>query len=160
VFSRLYSSSWRDLPSIHWGCCQFRICALLFTLSVFYFGRGDYSKKDFSGCIANDAVFSDSTLRGARFFKSSLKGADFSGADLSSVSMEESDLSDVNFHGAVLEAAYFTGATLDLAKDIEDADFTDAIMRETMQRTLCARPDAKGTNPKTGIDTRDSLMCP
>eukprot|EP00614_Pseudopedinella_elastica_P015088 CAMPEP_0172584944 /NCGR_PEP_ID=MMETSP1068-20121228/4467_1 /TAXON_ID=35684 /ORGANISM="Pseudopedinella elastica, Strain CCMP716" /LENGTH=159 /DNA_ID=CAMNT_0013379261 /DNA_START=206 /DNA_END=685 /DNA_ORIENTATION=+ len=122
--------------------------------------KGDYSKKDFSGCIANDAVFSDSTLRGARFFKSSLKGADFSGADLSSVSMEESDLSDVNFHGAVLEAAYFTGATLDLAKDIEDADFTDAIMRETMQRTLCARPDAKGTNPKTGIDTRDSLMCP
>lgn len=123
------------------------------------FSKGDYSKKDFSGSVANEAKFIESVLRGARFFKADLKDADFTGADCTGVSMEETDLTNTNFKNAVLEATYFTASTLDQAKSIENADFTDAVMRGTMQKQLCNRPDAKGTNPKTGVDTRDSLMC-
>lgn len=43
--------------------------------------------------------------------------------------------------------------------DISGADFTDALIRKDVAKTLCLRPDAKGTNPTTEVDTRDSLLC-
>jgi len=107
------------------------------------FSNGDFHGKDFSGCVANEAKFVGSKLRGARFFKSDLKDADFTSADLTGVSLEQSDLTNTNFRDAVLEAAYFTSSTLDQASSLEGADFTDAIMRDTMQRVLCEREDLK-----------------
>ena len=42
----------------------------------------------------------------------------------------------------------------------EGADFTDAVMNTPLMKKMCALPTAKGTNPTTGVDTRDSLICP
>ena len=123
------------------------------------FSNQDFSKKDFSGSVANEANFAASVLRGSRFFKADLKDADFTGADCTTAGFDEADLTNTNLKNAVLEAAYFTGSTLEASGNIEGADFTDAVMNPTVTKKLCRRPDAKGTNPKTGVDTRDSLLC-
>jgi|Dee2metaT_26_FD_contig_41_625924_length_866_multi_3_in_0_out_0_1 uncharacterized protein YjbI with pentapeptide repeats len=123
------------------------------------FSSGDYSKKDFSGSVANEATFKNSVLRGSRFYKADLKDSDFTGADCNTAGFDEADLSGVNFKDAVLMNAYFTGSTLEAAASIENADFSDAVINPTVQKKLCKREDAKGTNAKTGTDTRESLMC-
>ena len=46
------------------------------------------------------------------------------------------------------------------AKSVENVDFTDAVIPPKILPVLCDRPDTKGTNPTTGVETRDSLMCP
>ena len=38
-------------------------------------------------------------------------------------------------------------------------DFTDAQMPDKTLMVICDREDTKGTNPVTGVDTRESLMC-
>ena len=46
------------------------------------------------------------------------------------------------------------------AESILNADFTDAQMPDFAKKKLCARPDVKGANPKTGVATDESLFCP
>ncbi|KAJ1453469.1 hypothetical protein M885DRAFT_524407 [Pelagophyceae sp. CCMP2097] len=118
----------------------------------------NYNGKDFSGADAVGTNFRGSKMRGARFFKSTLAGADFSNCDLSGASFEGANLEGAIFTGAVAEGTAFS-PTLDDVGDVEGVDFTDAVMRSDVQKHLCARPDAKGTNKVTGVDTRDSLLC-
>lgn len=59
----------------------------------------------------------------------------------------------------VASGAYFSGTVID-SKDLENADFTDAQFPVKTIPLLCERDDVKGTNPTTGADTRESLMCP
>ena len=117
------------------------------------------NSKDFSGADGVDAVFAKAKLRGARFFKADMERADFSGADLTSASLEGCNLTGASLRGAVAEGAAFSKTIAD-AGDIRDVDFTDAVIQPYTQKELCGRDDASGTNPATGVGTRDSLFCP
>jgi len=115
--------------------------------------------KDFRGIMGANVNFRGANLGGTSFFKSDLAKADFSGADLTRASLEEAGLEGVNFENAVLQSAYLTRTVADAAS-IAGADFSEAVMPTSTQKALCARDDATGENPTTGVATRDSLMCP
>jgi uncharacterized protein YjbI with pentapeptide repeats len=67
--------------------------------------------------------------------------------------MDNANLKNINAVGA-----YFGQSLLDV-KTMEGADFTDAQIPEKTLKLVCDREDVKGTNPVTGADTRESLMC-
>jgi len=119
----------------------------------------DLSKKDFSSANCRGAKFVNANLKGARFFKADMQDADLTGANLSNGSIENAKLAGVILKDAVLKNSY-TGVGLELVQDITNTDFTGAILRPDVQKKLCKRADATGTNPKTKADTRESLECP
>ena len=73
--------------------------------------------------------------------------------------MEDTSMDEANLQNTVAIGAYFGPSILDVAT-LENADFTDAQFPLKTLPLLCQRPDAKGTNPVTGADTRESLTCP
>ncbi len=95
-------------------------------------------------------------LRGAVFNTTNLRGADLRDADLQDVVAFSS-----RFDDAVLDGARFNNAMLMQSRfrdaRIEGADFTDAVLDMAERKALCGR--AAGTNPVSGIATRDSLEC-
>ena len=96
--------------------------------------------------------------QGASLFGSFAQGASFVGARLDNADLESVDFDGADLTNAVLAGAQMTNAQLGAVKSIEGADFTDAILRRDAQKALCSV--ARGTNPATGVDTRESLLCP
>ncbi|MBD2342880.1 pentapeptide repeat-containing protein [Anabaena subtropica] len=132
----------------------------------------DYNKEilieaDFSGRDLTDSSFTKANLRQSNFSKSNLSGVSFFAANLESANLEGTNLSNAtldsarliraNLTNAVLEGAFAASTKFDGAI-IEGADFTDVLLRPDEQKKLCKV--AKGTNPTTGRDTRDTLFCP
>jgi len=122
------------------------------------FSGKNFVGKEFRGIRGAGAIFKEAKLGSTSFFKADLSNVDFSDADLTSASLEEAGLDGAILSGAVLEQSYLTSSVID-AKDIKGADFSEAVMPGFTQKALCKRADATGTNAKTGVDTRDSLMC-
>ena len=115
--------------------------------------------KEFRGSRGANAQFKGSGLRGCSFYQADLSNANFEAADLTGASLEEAGLDGASFTNAVMESSYLTRTILD-ARDISGADFSESVMPEKTQKALCLREDAKGTNPTTKMETRETLMCP
>ena len=122
----------------------------------------DFSDKvmtgtEFRGALCKYVNFRGTKLQNSQFQKADLRFVDFTGADLSGAALELCTLNDAILDNAILEGAYLGDGLVDV-KSIYGADFSDAIIASSyVQKKLCEK--AAGTNPVTGVDTRDSLLC-
>lgn len=114
----------------------------------------------FQQSIVTDTDFRGTNLVGASFFDATLDGSDFEGADMSLCNVEMAQFNRANLKNAILSEVYVSGSTLfEGVKDIEGSDWSETFLRADQKKYLCNHPTAKGTNPTTGVDTRESLMC-
>jgi uncharacterized protein YjbI with pentapeptide repeats len=121
---------------------------------------------DFSGKDLTTYEFTQATVRNGKFINANLTGvsliggnfdsADMTGANLTNALLDTARLTRVNLTNAILVGAFTSVTNFDGAI-IDGADFTDVLLRKDVQIKLCKV--AKGTNPITGRDTRDTLEC-
>jgi len=115
----------------------------------------------FQQSVVRDTNFKNSNLVGSSFFDATLDGSNFENTDMTLSNVEMAQFTRASLKNAVLREMYVSGATIfDGVGDIEGSDWTDTYLRKDQKKLLCALPSAKGTNTKTGVDTRESLMCP
>ncbi|KAK3250168.1 hypothetical protein CYMTET_40445 [Cymbomonas tetramitiformis] len=123
--------------------------------------KADYSREDLGG-----AVFQEASLKEANLSETDLRAAVFTRAVLYKADLSNSDLSNALFDYCVLRGASLANSVLEYTNlirsdlgetDITGADFSEALIDKYWIKQLCET--ASGTNPSTGVDTRDSLNC-
>jgi hypothetical protein len=121
----------------------------------------DFSGRDLQGVNFNqanlrDSNFSNANLQGISFFGANLQKANLTGANLQNSTLDTARMMRANLTNALLQGSFAFNTKFDGAI-IDGADFTDVFMRDDTKEILCKL--AKGTNPITGNNTRDTLLC-
>ncbi|KAG0576931.1 hypothetical protein KC19_5G119000 [Ceratodon purpureus] len=130
------------------------------------FDHADLRGRNMSGEDLKGVVFAACDCRKINLEGSNMDGstdtfAGFEGGNLKNSSWVRAFADRVVFRGANLQNANFTDAVLSGSQfdgaDITGADFSDALVDNYQRLQMCRR--AKGTNPTTGVATRESLFC-
>ena len=116
----------------------------------------DLTTYEFTQASVRNGKFANTNMTGVSFIGGNFDSADMSGANMTNSLLDTARFTHTNFTNAILVGAFASVTNFDGAI-IDGADFTDVLLRKDIQMKLCKV--AKGTNPTTGRDTRESLEC-
>ena len=116
----------------------------------------DLSKSSIAGATARDSNLSNVDLHGTVVTLADLKGSNLNGVDLTDTLSDRVNFQNTDLRNAVLTNMIASGSSFAGAK-IDGADFTFAVLDSDDIKNLCKI--ATGTNPTTGISTKESLEC-
>jgi len=120
------------------------------------FKNQDLRRSNFTAADVRRANFQNAKLNGCFFMKAVAFQTDFTGADLSDTLMDRAVLNEANLTNTILQRVVLTRSDLKGAI-IDGADFSNSLIDKDQQQALCRY--ASGTNPVTGVETRQSLGC-